>query len=58
MAIKTSKPTSPGHRHYSATKKPGGNKNQPVKSLIKGTIKKASGRNNTGKIQTEQVLSH
>lgn len=50
MAIVKSRPTTPGRRHYSNLKTDASKKSNPEKRLIKGVVKKKSGRNNTGKI--------
>lgn len=50
MAIRKSKPTSPGTRHRSDLSYKPITKKRPEKTLIKGVIKKTGGRNTSGKI--------
>lgn len=50
MAVIASRPTSPGRRHYSKMKSTVSQGNAPEKSLIRGVVKKQSGRNSTGRI--------
>ena len=50
--LSVSQPTSPGRRHYSSVKGPNNGKNNPLKALLKGAIKKSAGRNHSGKITT------
>jgi large subunit ribosomal protein L2 len=50
MAVKKSKPTSPGTRHRSDLSFTSISKKGPEKKLIKGAIKKTGGRNTSGKI--------
>ncbi len=54
MPIKTAKPTSPGRRHYSTLKSASvtTKKAKLKKTLVKGVVKKHSGRNHSGKITT------
>ena len=52
MAIKKSKPTSPGRRFRQTTSRDHLHAGKPEKSLIAGTTKRKGGRNNTGRITT------
>lgn len=50
MAVTQIRPTTPGRRHYTSVKNNDLSANQPHKPLLKGTLKKRAGRNNSGKI--------
>lgn len=50
MSVKHSQPTSPGRRHYSSLSSRHLSGTGPKKRLVRATIKKSGGRNNSGKI--------